>query len=195
METKTFSFDEHQIAFEINAEENVMVNATEMAKVFDKDVYDFIRLERTKAYIEAYCQTGISRFGDEFSPAGKLIKVVKGGEHNGTWMERSVALKFAAWLNPLFEVWVYKTIDEIMFGEFIELKNKLKETAKRKLRIEKLRKELAADINADERIRELLDLEESEKKETKKRFSEINKQIKGYKQMIIEFSETKVESD
>lgn len=78
-----------------------------------------------------------------------------------------------------------------MFGEFIELKNKLKETAKRKLRIEKLRKELAADINADERIRELLDLEESEKKETKKRFSEINKQIKDYKQMIIEFSETK----
>jgi len=27
-----------------------------------------------------------------------------------------VAIKFAAWLNPHFEVWVYKTIDEILFA-------------------------------------------------------------------------------
>lgn len=84
METKVFSFDEHQIAFEINAEENVMVNATEMAKIFKKEVSGFLRLESTKAYIHAYSQTVDLQFGNEFSPEGKLVKVVKGGEHNGT---------------------------------------------------------------------------------------------------------------
>ena len=48
-------------------------------------------------------------------------------------MERSVALKFAAWLSPKFEVWVYKTIDEILFGEYIQVK-----AAKRRLQIENL---------------------------------------------------------
>lgn len=189
MATKVLNFQKHQIAFDINADESVMVNATEMAKIFDKDVYDFIRLDRTRAYIDAYCQTGISRFGNEFSPEGKLIKIVRGGEHNGTWMERSVALKFAAWLDPLFEVWVYKTIDQVIFGEYVQLRTKLKETAGRKVRIEQLKKELATDPNADKRIQELLQLEETERKETKNRFSQLGKQIKEYKQMIIEFEE------
>lgn len=191
MATKVLKFEKHQIAFDINADENVMVNATEMAKVFEKDVFGFLRLDSTKAYIQAYCQTADLRFGNEFSPEGKLIKVVKGGEHNGTWMERSVALKFAAWLDPLFEVWVYKTIDEIIFGEYVQIRAKLKEAASRKLRIEKLKNELTTDPNADKRIQELFKLEETEKKETKSRFSQLGKQIKEYKQMIIEFEEEK----
>lgn len=189
MATKVLNFGKHQIAFDINADENVMVNATAMAKVFEKNVSDFLRLESTKAYIEAYCQTGISHSEKEFTPDGKLVKVINGGRNNGTWMERSVALKFAAWLNPQFEVWVYKTIDEIIFGEYVQIRAKLKEAASRKLRIEKLKNELATDPNADSRIRELFLLEETEKKETKSRFSQLGKQIKEYKQMIIEFEE------
>lgn len=189
MATKVLNFEKHQIAFDINADENVMVNATGMAKAFEKNVSDFLRLDSTKAYIEAYCQTGISHSENEFTPNGKLVKVINGGRNNGTWMERSVALKFAAWLSPEFEVWVYKTIDEILFGEYIQVKAKLKEAANRKLRIEKLRKELAADPSADSRVLELLQLEDTEKKDSKQRYAHLGKQINEYKQMIIEFAE------
>jgi len=104
-------------------------------------------------------------------------------------MERSVALKFAAWLNPFFEVWVYKMIDQILFGEFVALKNKLKEAASRKARIETIRKELENDPSTDQRIKELFLLEETEKKEAKQRYVSMGKQIKDYKQMIIRFQE------
>ena len=191
MATKVLNFENNRIAFDINADENVMVNATEMAKIFEKDVFGFLRLDSTKAYIQAYCQTADLRSENEFSPEGKLVKVVNGGRNNGTWMERSVALKFAAWLSPKFEVWVYKTIDEILFGEYIQVKAKLKEAANRKLRIEKLNNELSTDPNADKRIQELFQLEETEKKETKSRFSQLGKRIKEYKQMIIKFEEEK----
>lgn len=117
METKTFQFNGKEIAFEMVGE-NVVVNATEMAKVFNKEVSGFLRLDGTKSYIQAFCESEDLHSEDEFTPNGKLIKVVNGGKHNGTWMERSVALKFAAWLDPHFEVWVYKTIDKLLFGEY-----------------------------------------------------------------------------
>ena len=90
MATKVLNFENNRIAFDINAGENVM------AKIFEKDVFGFLRLDSTKAYIQAYCQTADLRSENEFSPEGKLVKVVNGGRNNGTWMERSVALKFAA---------------------------------------------------------------------------------------------------
>ena len=34
MATKVLNFENNRIAFDINADENVMVNATEMAKIF-----------------------------------------------------------------------------------------------------------------------------------------------------------------
>lgn len=161
-----------------------------MAKVFNKDVFDFLRMNTTKNYIEAFSQTVNSRFGDEFSPNGKLIKVVKGGEHNGTWMERSVALKFAAWLDPLFEVWVYKTIDNLIFGEFHELKEKLKSAADQKARILYLRNQIKNDPNIDKRVSELMELESKDKKENSSRYATFNKQmIKMRNQLIIKFEE------
>lgn len=54
MATKVLNFENNRIAFDINADENVMVNATEMAKIFEKDVFGFLRLDSTKAYIQAY---------------------------------------------------------------------------------------------------------------------------------------------
>lgn len=189
MENRIFNYNGNNITFNMNSDENVMINATEMAKPFNKAVAKFLGLDNTKEYIKAYCQDANMHLENEFSPNGKLIKVVHGGRNNGTWMERSVALKFAAWLNPFFEVWVYKMIDQILFGEFVALKNKLKEAASRKARIETIRKELENDPSTDQRIKELFLLEETEKKEAKQRYVSMGKQIKDYKQMIIRFQE------
>lgn len=36
----------------------------------------------------------------------------------GIYFNKRLALKFAAWLSPEFEYWIYSTIDEIVFGNY-----------------------------------------------------------------------------
>lgn len=59
-------------------------------------------------------------------------------------MHRVLALKFAAWLDPEFELWVYVTIDKILFSHFKELKEATTEKLRKKQLIELKRKELLA---------------------------------------------------
>jgi len=46
-----------------------------------------------------------------------LVKVVRGGKDKhlqGTWVHEKIALKFAAWLSPAFELWVYDRVYELI---------------------------------------------------------------------------------
>lgn len=43
-------------------------------------------------------------------------------------MHRILALKFAAWLNPDFEVWVYSTIENLLFGRHVEREKSFEKT-------------------------------------------------------------------
>jgi hypothetical protein len=43
-------------------------------------------------------------------------------------MHRVLALKFAAWLNPRFELWIYSTIDRLLFGRHVEREKSLERT-------------------------------------------------------------------
>jgi len=83
-----------------------------------------------------------SRFEDECTETGKLIKVIKGGKNPGTWMHRVVALKFAAWLDPFFEVWVFQTIDKLLFGNYLKIIDAYKETSQIKTQIRQLTRKL-----------------------------------------------------
>jgi hypothetical protein len=111
------------------ADSQVMVSATEMAKIFDADVNEFTRAESCEKFVKALCQTENSRFDNEFTPNGVFVKIVIGGRHSGTWMDRRVALKFAAWLSPEFEVWVYSTIEELLFGKLVKREKSFERTA------------------------------------------------------------------
>jgi hypothetical protein len=46
----------------------------------------------------------------------------------GTWMHRVLALKFAAWLNPSFELWVYCTIENLLFGRHVKREQSFERT-------------------------------------------------------------------
>ena len=87
-----------------------MVNATEMAKAFNKRLDNFTRLKQTKEFIKVL----------ESVPSDvrerEIIKVIKGGvpELQGTWYCDTLALKLAAWLEPRFEVWIYTKIKELL---------------------------------------------------------------------------------
>lgn len=74
-------------------------------------------------------------------------------------MHRILALKFAAWLDPAFEIWVYQRIDQIVFGDYEKLKKSLKDSATRRSKIEILREKLREE-NPQFAELELLELEE-----------------------------------
>jgi hypothetical protein len=60
-------------------------------------------------------------------------------------MHRLLALKFAAWLHPEFEVWVYTTIEHLLFGRYI----KLEQSHERTLALQREMKELQCKPEAD----------------------------------------------
>jgi hypothetical protein len=115
----------------------MMINATEMAKIFDKQVNEFTSSDRTKAFIASCLKNGNSRFlGFNIE---KEEDLVVSRQRNGTWMHRLLALKFAAWLNPDFEVWVYCTIEHLLFGRYIKLEQSYERTVSLQREIEELR--------------------------------------------------------
>ncbi|MDX8576819.1 KilA-N domain-containing protein [Elizabethkingia meningoseptica] len=86
--------------------DNVFVNATEMAKNFNKLPGDFLRLNQTEEFIN----TISSRYGISHNA---ILQVVKGGNQNqGTWMHEDVAIEFARWLNPAFAIWCNSQINQ-----------------------------------------------------------------------------------
>ncbi len=186
METKTFTFNETPITFEFSSDDNLMVNATEMAKVFNKDLFQFTKRDDTISFIDVCLKPANAGLLGIVNKSDLIVSRQKAG----TYMHRVLALKFASWLDPEFELWVYSTIDQILFGEFHELKEKLKTAADRKARIEYLKNQIKNDPNIDKRVSELMELESKDKKENSSRYATLNKQMVEMKnQFIIRFEE------
>lgn len=102
--SEKFNFNGNEITFQIGNDE-VMVNATEMAKPFGKQVFDWRRLPSTIAFMEAIKETkGFSR---------SLVETVE-GRNGGTWIHEDVALEFARWLSPAFAIWCNDRIKELL---------------------------------------------------------------------------------
>ena len=139
-----FNYENQIIEFDLSGEE-VMINATEMGKVFNKKPYEFLRQEDTKRFIEelkrsipAFRSVAATLLNagnavlpsendvrsvaneEEITDLSSIYHTVKGKNADGgsTWMHRLLALKFAAWLDPNFEVWIFSKIEEITFGNY-----------------------------------------------------------------------------
>lgn len=157
-----------------------------MAKVFNKNVGHFLENESTKLFLEVCLN---NRNSDYLGIKNKENLIIS-RQKSGTYMHRVLALKFASWLDPEFELWVYSTIDQILFGEFHELKENIKQAADQKARILYLRNQIKNDPNIDKRVSELMELESKDKKENSSRYATFNKQmIKMRNQLIIKFEE------
>lgn len=119
-EVVNFKYEGNAIAFEFS-DGNRMINATEMVKSFpDKRINNFLRLKTTKEYILLLeARYANSRNGNK----REVLRVVQGGtpELQGTWMDEILALKFAAWLSPKFDLWVYDRIYELLTKGKVEL--------------------------------------------------------------------------
>ena len=124
MENKVCLFKETPITFIIDKNNNMMINATEMAKPYGKKVNEFMSNSTTTEFINEALKSGNSRFLNVFSQNDLFYSVQK----TGTWMHRVLALKFAAWLSPEFELWVFSTIEKILFGNHVERERSFERT-------------------------------------------------------------------
>ncbi len=129
-----FIYQDTQIHFLLSNDDNVMVNATEMAKAFGKRVEDYKRLDSTKKLIDA--------LKNDFAHADVRDQKIIYSTNKATYFNRILALDFASWLDIHFKIWIYQTIDKILFGHYKEhwdahmLQENAKgrmETAKKKL--------------------------------------------------------------
>lgn len=111
MKTLEFLYQSAQIHFLVNpGNDNVMINATEMAKVFGKRLDRFTRSEHAKSFINVLEKNA------NLTPNG--VRIIQNRGRNGVYFHRILALKFAAWLDPEFELWVFSKIEEITFGNY-----------------------------------------------------------------------------
>lgn len=152
---------------------NVMVNATQMAKAFDKRIDHFLKSEHANEFINVL----------EFPPFGgnsaslKRDEIIQTKGKSGTWMHRILALKFAAWLDAGFELWVYSTIDRILFDHYRKMEESLRRSAARQVRINKIKEEL----NDVPGFMELQQLELEERQEAYRRSKENKDQLELFK--------------
>ncbi len=142
-----FDYKGQNISFEF-ADGNRMINATEMAKPFGKPVGNFLRLKETKEFIALLEE----RYSD-LNIAKEVLRVVKGGDTTeslqGTWMDEKLALKFAGWLAPSFELWVYDKIYELLTSGKTEIKKYQPANLLKSLRLIVEQLEVQEKINAE----------------------------------------------
>jgi len=149
MEIIKFVYNEKEVDFLPGGNENVMVNATQMAKIFEKDVRIFLKSDHAQAFIEALLMTPYGDNKSDLSATNGKNKfkyskdeIIKTNKKGGTWMHRILTLKFAAWLDPYFEVWVFHTIDKIILGHLKEIRDATME----KMDAEKARDKMQAEL-------------------------------------------------
>ena len=197
-------FGGSDVAFEPLIGQNaVMVNATQMGKVFKKKPVDFLKLDSTKSFIAVLekkygnkiidkkstysfslneCQGEDLHLDSTILTSVNVLKVLHGGQENGTWMHRLLALKFAAWLNSDFELWVYETIEEIMFGYSKENDESIRRTVVMQFemkQIEKKPEKTSEDFDRYMKLRDDMQHERTLRSQTtKQRFREIYRYFK-----------------
>lgn len=83
---------------------NVMVNATQMAKPFGRKPRNWLDLPGTIQFIDTLLAV-------RKSDRSEFIKTINGV---GTWFHQDVALEFARWLSPKFAIWTNDQIKELL---------------------------------------------------------------------------------
>lgn len=104
VESKSYDYNGYNITF--NKGENLMINASEMAKAFGKLPSGWLRNQSVQEFIKE-----LSAMRNCI--ASDLVQVIN-GDNGGTWMHEDVAMEFARWLSPAFAIWCNDRIKELL---------------------------------------------------------------------------------
>ncbi len=100
----------NNIIVQFDQEQDIFINATNIARHFNKQASKWLENKDTIEYIEVYSRKLNIAYGD-------FIVVRKGGNDKtaqGTWIHQKLIVAFARWLSPEFAVWCDITIEEIL---------------------------------------------------------------------------------
>jgi len=113
------SGDKYPITFKMQDGE-LMVNATQMGKAYGetRKPQRFLRNRQTMLFINEL-KKEFGKNGSNLNRTYVKEPVVIIGDSarpslRGTWMHEKLALKYAAWISPKFELWVYNNISELI---------------------------------------------------------------------------------
>jgi hypothetical protein len=101
----TAQFDGMPVMFRTDG----FINATAIAKQFNKQPRDYLKSERTQEYMEAVKTILLTE-------QNQLVIIKQGGspEEQGTWLHPKLAVDFARWLSIKFAVWCDLQIEKIL---------------------------------------------------------------------------------
>lgn len=116
----TANFNDVQVLFQDNA----YLNATIIAKSFNKIPKDYLKTDRTKQYIDALFKTLNSNRTKILFDKNQIVTVRNGSSINGggTWLHPKLAIDFARWLSPEFAVWCDEQIEKILTNRSLTTK-------------------------------------------------------------------------
>ena len=106
-----YSFNGNEIAFIKGSDRNVMINATEMAKTFNKRPNDWLNLPSTKDFL---FELSIKRKNGNSDYQAVITKIGAPENGGGTWLHEDAAIEFARWLSPKFAIWCNDRIKELL---------------------------------------------------------------------------------
>ncbi|MCR1838507.1 KilA-N domain-containing protein [Pasteurella caecimuris] len=90
-------------------QDDAYLNATAIAKHFNKLPNEWLRLDSTQEYIDLLCKN----LNTEKS---RILKTTR-GVNGGTWLHRRLAVPFARWLNVEFAIWCDEQIEKILINK------------------------------------------------------------------------------
>jgi phage antirepressor YoqD-like protein len=135
MSNQIFKYNGNNITFQLG-NGDVMVNATEMAKGFDKNPSQFFRTENRSEFIHILGKrlkiNHQPNFTNEIFNSARdvqikypeLVVVKQGGNdltNTGIWFHEDLALEFARWLSPAFAIWCNDKIKELIKNGYTKL--------------------------------------------------------------------------
>ena len=92
----------------ISATRQAWFNATEIAAMFGKQPYEWLRLPETERYIQALCKREAEKQADSNTGKSRITKSrfikAKRGNAGGTWLHPKLAIAFARWCDVDFAV-------------------------------------------------------------------------------------------
>lgn len=115
--SKIFSYNGHNVSF-IKTSYGILLNATQMAKAFNKKPAEYLRLPSVNQLIKS--MVGFSHISEN-----QIVTTMLGSPENGggTWMFEDLAIDFARWLDTDFRLWCNSKIKEFLTSNLVSIPN------------------------------------------------------------------------
>jgi len=108
MKTVELNYKELTIDFLVDKNNNIKVNAVQLANIFDKRVQDFTNQKTIKDFIDIYTKS--SKHSKE--------NILEFKSKTEVYMDSILGLKFATWLDSSLEIWFHKAIEDLKFEHY-----------------------------------------------------------------------------